>query len=180
VLGRDTAGLNSVRAKAGPHLPVVFSEKEVAQVLGLVDGTTGLMLRLCYGSGLRVSECVSLRVKDLDFDHGILFVRRGKGDKDRSTLLPSCLMPPLKAHLERIRIGIGVVPLRRVSGSQPLPINAPIVFSIPIPIATPTPTQYRPMVVILGSSAVPLSRSYRRQHVTEQLVFHQRSEGIRH
>ena len=103
VLGRDTVVLNSVRAKRGPYLPVVFSEREVTQVLGLVDGTAGLMLRLIYGGGLRVGECVSLRVKDLDFEHGILYVRRGKGDKDRSTLLPSCLLAALKTHLARIQ-----------------------------------------------------------------------------
>jgi integron integrase len=103
VLGRDTACLNSLRAKSGPHLPVVFSEKEVAQLLGLVHGTPGLMLRLCYGSGLRVSECVSLRVKDLDFDSGLLIIRRGKGDKNRTTLLPGCIVPLLKAHLDRIK-----------------------------------------------------------------------------
>jgi integrase len=103
VLGRDTACLNSLRAKSGPHLPVVFSEKEVAQLLGLVHGMPGLMLRLCYGSGLRVSECVSLRVKDLDFEQGLLYVRRGKGDKDRTTLLPGCIRPLLKEHLERVK-----------------------------------------------------------------------------
>ena len=103
VLGRDTVMLNSVRAKRGPYLPVVLSEREVTQVLGSVDGTAGLMLRLIYGGGLRVGECVSLRVKDLDFDHGILYVRRGKGDKDRSTLLPNCLLGSLKTHLARIQ-----------------------------------------------------------------------------
>jgi site-specific recombinase XerD len=103
VLGRDTVRLNSVRAKRGSHLPVVLSEREVAQLLALVEGTAGLMMRLIYGGGLRVCECVSLRVKDLDFDHGILYVRRGKGDKDRSTLLPSCLLGPLQAHLAQIK-----------------------------------------------------------------------------
>ena len=103
VLGRDADNLQSVRAKRGPHLPVVFSEREVTQLLGSVDGTAGLMLRLIYGGGLRVCECVSLRVKDLDFDHGILYVRRGKGDKDRSTLLPSCLLGPLQTHLAHIK-----------------------------------------------------------------------------
>ena len=103
VLGKDTACLSSVRARRGPHLPVVLSEREVTQVLSLVEGTAGLMLRLIYGSGLRVTECTRLRIKDLDFDHGILYVREGKGDKDRSTLLPSCLYAPLQKHLERIK-----------------------------------------------------------------------------
>ena len=66
ILGQDTAGLSSVRAKRGPHLPVVLTEKEVVLVLAGVDGTTGLMLKLIYGGGLRVSECTRLRVKDID------------------------------------------------------------------------------------------------------------------
>ncbi len=103
VAGKDTACLSSVRARRGPHLPVVLSEREVTQVLALAEGTAGLMLRLIYGSGLRVTECTRLRVKDLDFDHGILFVREGKGDKDRSTLLPASLYAPLQKHLERIK-----------------------------------------------------------------------------
>lgn len=104
ILGQDTAGLNSVRAKRGPHLPVVLTEKEVAQVLSeLDDGTTGLMLRLIYGSGLRVSECVRLRVKDFDLEQGLVTVRASKGDKDRTTLLPGCLSGPLKAHLECVK-----------------------------------------------------------------------------
>lgn len=103
VMGRDTDNLQSLRAKRGPYLPVVFSEKEVALLFTFVDGVAGLMLRLMYGGGLRVGECVSLRVKDLDFDQGILYVRRGKGDKDRNTLLPRCLHAQLQAHLARIK-----------------------------------------------------------------------------
>ncbi len=103
VLGQDTAALNSVRAKRGPHLPVVLTDKEVALVLNSIDGTAGLMLRLIYGSGLRVSECTRLRAQDLDFEQGLLTVRAGKGDKDRTTLLPACLTAPLKAHLERVK-----------------------------------------------------------------------------
>ena len=103
VLGQDASELNSVRAKRGPHLPVVLTEKEVSQVLAELDGTTGLMLRLIYGSGLRVSECTRLRVKDLDLEQGLLTVRASKGDKDRTTLLPGCLVGPLKAHLERVK-----------------------------------------------------------------------------
>ena len=127
VLGQDTASLNSVRARRGPHLPVVLTEKEVALVLAEVEGTTGLMLRLIYGSGLRVSECTRLRVKDLDFDQGLVTVRASKGDKDRTTLLPSCLVAALKAHLERVKAlhdrelaaGHGDVELLSVGGLRP-------------------------------------------------------------
>jgi hypothetical protein len=127
VLGQDTASLNSVRARRGPHLPVVLTEKEVALVLAEVEGTTGLMLRLIYGSGLRVSECTRLRVKELDFDQGLVTVRASKGDKDRTTLLPSCLVAALQAHLERVKAlpdrelaaGHGDVELLSVGGLRP-------------------------------------------------------------
>jgi len=82
---------------------LVLSEGEVKRVLGRVDGTLGLMLRLIYGSGIRISECLCLRVKDLDFDNKLVMVRGGKGDKDRSTLLPGCLVDPLLAHLENVK-----------------------------------------------------------------------------
>jgi site-specific recombinase XerD len=61
---------------------------EVAALLLAMRGTSRLMATLIYGGGLRVSECCELRVKDIDFDQGLIFVRSGKGDKDRSTLLP--------------------------------------------------------------------------------------------
>ena len=79
VLGKDTAVLNSVRARRGHYLPTVLSEKEVASVLGVVTGTVGLMLKVIYGGGLRVSECTSVRVKDLDLEQHLIRVH-GKGD----------------------------------------------------------------------------------------------------
>jgi integron integrase len=99
----DLPGINAVRAKRGPKLPVVLSVEETGRLLSAAAGTAGLMLRLTYGAGLRVSETIRLRVKDLDFDSGVLSVRSGKGDKDRSTILPASLMPDLKTHLERVR-----------------------------------------------------------------------------
>jgi integron integrase len=104
VLGQDNPRLEAVRAKRGLRLPVVLTEAEVKNVFEQTDGTAGLMLRLLDGGGLRVSECTRLRVKDLDFDHGLVMVRGGKGDKDRSTLLAKSLLAPLKAHLERIKV----------------------------------------------------------------------------
>jgi integrase len=82
----------------------VLSDAEVKLVLGGIMGTAGLMLRLIYGGGLRVNECTRMRVKDLDFDQGLLFVRSGKGDKDRTTLLPKCLFDPLMRHLAHVKM----------------------------------------------------------------------------
>jgi integron integrase len=92
-----------VRAKMSEHLPVVLSRDEVARVLGLMTGTEGLVCALLYGSGMRLTECLQLRVKDLGFDYKEIVVRNGKGQKDRVTVLPDRLVAPLKEQLERVR-----------------------------------------------------------------------------
>ena len=94
---------DTVRAKRGTRLPVVFSREEVAQLLAAMEGTTKLMAQLIYGAGLRLMECITLRVKDIDFDQHRVVVRRGKGDKDRATLLPQALVEPLRSHLARVK-----------------------------------------------------------------------------
>jgi len=100
VLGVNIEGLGvTARAKRGEHLPVVLSVPETADLLGAMRGTSRLMAALIYGGGLRVSECCQLRVKDLDFAQGLVFVRGGKGGKDRSTLLAEVGRDELHAHL---------------------------------------------------------------------------------
>ena len=100
VLGVDVERLSpGVRAKRGERLPVVLSMPETIALLDAMSGTPRLMAALIYGGGLRVSECCELRIKDLDFDQGLVVVRRGKGDKDRSTLLAEIGREELHAHL---------------------------------------------------------------------------------
>ena len=102
VLGVEIEDLSStVRAKRGTRLPIVLSIPETAGLMGAMRGTTWLMAALIYGGGLRVSECCQLRVKDIDFDQGLVFVRSGKGDKDRSTLLAELGRDKLRAQLRR-------------------------------------------------------------------------------
>ena len=104
VLGRELAGLDKVpRARLPERLPVVLSRDEVLGVLGRMRGTPRLMASLMYGAGLRLLECCRLRVKDVDFARQELIVRDGKGRKDRVTVLPARLLPPLSAHLERVQ-----------------------------------------------------------------------------
>ena len=104
VIGRELGQLeNLVRAKRRRSLPVVFTRNEVEAVLGRLKGTNWIMGNLLYGSGLRLMECLRLRVKDLDFDAMQLTVRSGKGSKDRVTLLPEILVGPLKSHLSKVR-----------------------------------------------------------------------------
>ena len=100
VLGQDLPWLDQVvRAKRPARLPVVLSRHEVARVLERMEGVQGLMARLLYGTGMRLMECVRLRVKDVDFDRGEVLIRDGKGAKDRVTMLPASLEEPLQAQL---------------------------------------------------------------------------------
>ncbi len=100
ILGLSPEGIApAARARRGDRLPVVLSVPETAELLAAMRGTPRMMARLIYGGGLRVSECCELRSKDIDFDQGLVFVRSGKGEKDRSTLLPDCGREELQAHL---------------------------------------------------------------------------------
>src|SRR5215211_6080432 len=91
------------RAQKPKRLPVVFTREEVRAVLGHLRAEMWLMASLLYGSGLRLMECVRLRVKDVDFAQLQIIVREGKGDKDRITMLPPSLAGPLQRQLERAR-----------------------------------------------------------------------------
>lgn len=104
VLKQDLPWLDGVtRAKKPKRLPVVLTPDEVQQVLARLEGTTALMGLLLYGSGLRLMECVRLRVKDVDFTRREILVREAKGNKDRVTMLPLTLIAPLQKHLLRVR-----------------------------------------------------------------------------
>jgi integron integrase len=104
VLKIDLPWLGDVqRAKKPQRLPVVFTREEVKALLGQLQGTTWLMAMLTYGSGLRLLECLRLRVKDMDFHYRQLLIRDAKGQKDRVTVLPNSLIEPLRTHLARVR-----------------------------------------------------------------------------
>lgn len=117
VLGRDLGSLDSiVRAKQPRRVPLVLDRAEVTSVLARLKGTSSLMASLLYGSGLRLLECLRLRVMDLDLARGEITVRAGKGERDRVTMLPASLREPLACHLEQVRriherdvaVGVGV------------------------------------------------------------------------
>lgn len=92
------------RAKRPKRIPVILTRAEVRRILAAMCGTHHLMACLLYGAGLRLMECVRLRVKDLDFDYRQITVRDGKGEKDRRTVLPAPLLEPLRHHLARRRL----------------------------------------------------------------------------
>ena len=105
VLGRELEFIDGIeRAKRPQHVPTVLTREEAQRVLAHLTGVYCLMASLLYGSGLRLMECIRLRVKDLDFDYQQIIVRDGKGEKDRRTLLPAMLAEPLRGQLERARI----------------------------------------------------------------------------
>ena len=103
VLGEELPWLDNIEnAKRPQRMPVVLTAEEVRAILADVEGTSGLILHLLYGSGMRILECLRLRVKDVNFLKREIVVREGKGFKDRVTMLPASLVAPLDAHLKRV------------------------------------------------------------------------------
>lgn len=104
VLGKSLGDLEAtVRAHRGRRLPEVLSREEVRRFLVFTEGTTGLMLKLLYGAGLRLMECVRLRVKEVDFERSVLVIRDGKGGKDRMVMLPAAARTQLGEHIEKLK-----------------------------------------------------------------------------
>jgi len=93
-----------VRAKRTKHIPVVFTKEEAKNVLSNLQGNYWLVANLLYGSGLRLLECLRLRVKDIDFNYNQIVVRDGKGEKDRITILPDSIKEYLKNHFREIKL----------------------------------------------------------------------------
>jgi integron integrase len=105
VLGQELPWLDGIsRAKRPVRLPTVLTEAEVRRLLSQLHGVKWLMASLLYGSGLRQIECLSLRVKDVNFAYRQILVRDAKGGKDRVTMLPEGVIHPLQEHLGRVRI----------------------------------------------------------------------------
>jgi len=104
VLGKELEfPINALRAKRPKRLPTVLTKEEALRVIGCLSGTYQLMAKLLYGSGLRLMECVRLRVKDVDFAQHQIIVRDGKGQKDRVTMLSDSVAISLQEHLQRVK-----------------------------------------------------------------------------
>lgn len=104
VLGVDVPWIDDFEnAKRPVRVPIVMTRAEVRKVIGKMQGVHQLMARLLYGSGLRMSECLNLRVQDIDLDYRQLTVRDGKGGKDRRTMLANSLVPDIEIQLEQVR-----------------------------------------------------------------------------
>jgi integrase len=137
--------LESARTKRHPRPPVVMTQKEVANVLANIRGRHLLMAKLLYGSGLRLVECVRLRVRDLDFERRLIYVRAAKGDKDRTALFPESLHLPMKRqlkaverlHQQDLEHGYGEVYLPKCPCPQIPPCRQILGLTICVPLKKP-------------------------------------------
>lgn len=153
-----------VRAGRPKHLPTVLTHQEAIAVLDKMGGVTQLMAKLLYGSGLRLMECLRLRVKDLDFGNRQIIVRDGKGEKDRVTVLPDILIPALQAHLQTVQ-AIHQQDLREGFGA----------VSLPYALARKYPNAAKEwgwQYVFPSSqrSQDPLSKQTKRHHIDESVL----------
>ena len=111
VLQIELAWLDEVvQAKTPKRLPVLLTASEVRSLLLHMQGTTGLVAQLLYGTGMRLLEALRLRVKDVEFARREVVIREGKGNKDRVTVLPENLILPLQAQLQKARVLLDILP----------------------------------------------------------------------
>jgi len=103
VLHQELGPVDALRAKRPKRLPTVLTKEEALRLIGCLSGTHQLMAKLIYGSGIRLMECLRLRVNDLEFERRAIIVRDGKGAQDRVTVLPDSLIPLLQEHLQRVK-----------------------------------------------------------------------------
>ncbi len=103
VIHQPLENLASIRPQKPEHIPTVLTKSEAMRVINAMTGVHQLMAKILYGAGLRLTECMRLRVKDFDFEQHCILIRDGKGEKDRVTMLPESLISPLKEHLVRVQ-----------------------------------------------------------------------------
>lgn len=161
------------RAKKPEHLPLVFTRHEMRAILEQLEGTKHLMASLLYGCGLRLMECGRLRVKDVDFDYCQLYVRDGKGQKDRVTMLPESLTVPLQKHLSRIKT-LHQTDLKEGYGA----VYLPFALERKYPNAN---RQWHWQYVFPSAkrSVDPRSGTFRRHHINEAVLQRAVKQAIR-
>ena len=167
VLGRSLGEMSeTVRAKRGRRLPVVLDKAEVQRLLAVGEGTTGLMMRLLYGTGMRLMECVRLRVKEVDLARRQILVRAGKGNKDRMLMVPESLIPQLKNHLARLEVLFGADRTGQVGG-----VWLPGALEVKYPTAGQE-FAWQWLFPAKGLSVDPRTKMRRRHHVHEATLQH--------
>ncbi len=161
VLDRPLDQLRVVRANRPKRLPVVMSRAEVKRLLAELDGLHRLVALLQYGSGLRLLECLRLRVKDVEWDLNQIVVRGGKGDKDRRTMLPQSCRNLLATHLTAVK-ELHAADLARGMGA----VYLPKAFAEKNP-AAPTAWAWQYVFPAQRVSRDPRSGAFRRHHLHE-------------
>ena len=156
--------IDAVRSGRRRKIPVVLSRKEVAELLGIMDGTPLLVTQVLYGSGLRIAEAVRLRVKDIDWEYRQITVRSGKGGKDRVTTLSRSLEQKLRCHLDRVK-AIHAIDLRAGHGE----VCLPHAFARKSPTAA-TQWAWQYVFPARSVSVDPRSGKIRRHHVDPSTV----------
>ena len=152
------------RAKKSTRLPVVLSQTEVAALLRHTSGQTGLIIRMLYGTGMRLMEALRLRVKDVDFDTRIILVRSGKGDKDRVVPLPATLIQPLRDQIaERLK-------MHHIDQAKGMvDVDLPHALARKYPNA-PREWAWQYVFAAADYSTDPRSGAHRRHHVHEKSI----------
>lgn len=165
VLSQDLPWMKDVvRAKRPQRLPTVLTRGEVENLLSHLDTRFELIVRLLYGTGMRLMEALRLRVKDVDFARGEIVIRSGKGDKDRLTMLPESLIDPLRKHL-RIRQALFEDDLAKGQAEAYLPEA----LAVKYPNAA-REWRWQYLFVAARLSKDPRSDAVRRHHVDEKLI----------
>ncbi len=173
-LERDIGDIgNYIRAKRSQKMPVVLSRQEVDQVLSNLNGVYKLMAGLMYGSGLRLIECVRLRIKDADFRYKAINVREGKGSKDRMTVLPDKIATPLKLQINKVKI-IHKQDLQDGYGSVFLPYALDKKYK-----NAEKSWQWQYVFPASQLSVDPRSGKTRRHHVSENMVQKEVRKAVR-
>jgi len=151
-------------AKAPRRLPVVFSHTEAMSVIHILPYPYKLMAQLMFGCGLRISECLRLRVKDLDFAMSVTIVRDGKGCKDRSTVLPKILQEAISNQIEHVRLILKQDTENKVSG-----VFMPNRLAIKYPAASHN-LEWQYLFPSKNISKDPRANVYRRHHVMDRTL----------
>ncbi len=163
-MGVELKDLRFKQASPKRRLPVVFSPAEAMAVIGNLRGPYKLMGQLMFGSGLRISECIRLRIKDVDMAMHTLIVRDGKGAKDRSTVLPKMLYPALLAQIEFVKV-VHARDLADGFGEVYMPNRLEVKYP-----AAAKSLEWQYLFPAQQLSQDPRSQAFRRHHVMDRIV----------
>jgi len=164
---------NVIRAKKSGRIPIVFSRKEIKKLFKHYPEQYLLHVKLIYGCGLRITECIRLRVKDLDFENKSLIVRSGKGNKDRVTTLPETLYQQLKNHLQEVK-KIHKLDLAAGNGS----VYMPMALAKKFPNASKE-WAWQYVFPSKNLSLDPREKIVRRHHITSRALQNSMSKALK-